>query len=233
MNHGRCCRLLAGLALTLFAACRTAPPPPRLADADYPGRLLPPTALSHDVLWQQRVTAHWGENEQRGFDAAVQKQGDTLSVLGLSPMGSVGFAIRLRGEAIDLQNQTDLEMPFPPRFVLLDVQRTFFPWLDAAPGSLDGMRSAIVGDEQVTETWRDGRLQQRCFERIDGRPAGVITITYTWGTSGQLAPSHIDLDNGWLGYRLTIDTLVERLLPAAAAANDPTEPPARPLRQEN
>lgn len=222
MNH-----LLAGLVVLLAACQASPPPPPRLADAEYPGRLLPPTALSHDVLWQQRVTAHWGEGEQRGFDAAVQKQGDTLSVLGLSPMGSVGFAIRLRGDTIDLQNQTDLDMPFPPRFVLLDVQRTFFPWLPAAPTPPDGTSSAVVGDERVTETWRDGQLQQRRFERTDGRPAGAITIDYTWGNSGQLAPSSVQLDNGWLGYRLTIDTLVERLLPATAAAT------VTPTRQEN
>ena len=202
------------LATALSGACASAAPD--WSTMDYPGTLLPPTALPANVLWQQRITAHWGEDGQRGFDAAVQRNGDTLTVLGLSPMGSVGFAMILRGTTIELQNTSDQELPFPPRFIVLDVQRTFYPWLEPAIGS-DGARTGTIGGEKVQELWRGGRLLQRRFTRLDGGPAGAITITYDWRDTdtGHLAPRHTLLDNGWFGYSLTVDTHTETALPAA------------------
>lgn len=202
------------LVMSLAAACTTSSAP-AWADMDYPGELQPASALPNDVLWQQRITAHWGEDGQLGFDAAVQKQGELLTVLGLSPVGSVGFVMLLRGTGIELQNQADQELPFPPRFILLDVQRTFYPWLEPAIGP-DGARTGSVGEERVQELWRDGRLLQRRFTRLDGEPAGAITITYDWREAEpqRLAPRHTVLDNGWFGYRLIVDTHTETLLPA-------------------
>lgn len=201
-------RVLVGAAAGALAACST-PPPATFSVRDYPGHLLPPAALGRDVLLEQRVTAHWGQGEQRGFDAVVQKQGDVLTVLGLSPLGSVGFVIRMQGEQVELENHAGIDVPFPPRFVLLDVQRTFFPWLQEPPPR-DGMREGLVGDERVAETWADGRLLERRFARLDGEPAGTIAIGYTYGDPARQTPTRVALDNGWLGYRLTIETHTER-----------------------
>jgi hypothetical protein len=211
----RRCLLLAGLLAHSFAAACASSGAPAWTEMDYPGMLRPATALSPDVLWQQRITAHWGEDQQRGFDAAVQKQGSTLTVLGLSPIGAIGFVMLLRGTDIELQNQSGQELPFPPRFIVLDVQRTFYPWLEPAIGP-DGGRTGVVGDERVQELWRDGRLLQRRFSRLDGEPEGSITITYDWRDAEpqRLAPLHTVLDNGWFHYRLTVDTHTETLLPA-------------------
>lgn len=205
------------IACLLSAACASSRGP-AFAEMDYPGTLLPATALPHDLMWQQRITATWGEDGQRGFDAAVQKQGDKLTVLGMSPLGSVGFAMILNGTEVELQNPTDQELPFPPRFILLDVQRTFYPWLEPAIGG-DGARYGTVGDERVQELWRDGRLLERRFTRLDGEPAGAITITYDWrGVEAQrVAPMRAVLDNGWFDYRLAVDTHTETRLPAAPA----------------
>lgn len=214
MNEpSRCCLLLGAL---LAAACSTTRGP-AWTERDYPGTLQPADALPHQLLWQQRISATWGEDGQRGFDAAVQRQGDTLTVLGLSPVGSVGFAMILRGDTIDLQNQSGEELPFPPRFILLDVQRTFYPWLEPAVAG-NGARSGIVGDERVQELWRDGRLLERRFTQLDGEPAGAITITYDWRQTDpqRVAPMRTVLDNGWFGYRLTVDTHTETPLPAKA-----------------
>jgi hypothetical protein len=180
---------------------------------DYPGELLPPTALGADLLWQQRVTASWGDGEQRGFDAAVQKQGNVLTVVGLSPLGQAGFVLTQRDAGVEFTNHTDMHLPFPPQFVLLDVQRTFFPWL--TPGAADGAFEQIVGQERVVEVHRSGRLVERRFARLDGKPAGEIVVRYEWrdGDHGRRAPSRAVLDNGWLGYRLTVDTHTETLLP--------------------
>ncbi len=197
----------------LLAACATRPTNP-WQDKDYPGTLQPAASLPTDILWQQRVTATWGEDGQRGFDAAIQKQGDTLTVLGLSAIGSAGFAMILRGTTIELKNDTAQDLPFPPRFILLDVQRTFYPWLPAPPPA-DGTREGTVAGERVTETFRAGRLVERRFARLDAQPAGDITVTYDWGETpaDHQAPRHTVLHNAWFGYRLTIDTHAETRLP--------------------
>lgn len=198
---------LAWVAAGLAAACVAPPGPPPISPDDYPGELLPPAALGRDVLWQQRVTAQWGDAEERGFRAAVQVQGDVLTVVGLSPAGSVGFVIRLENGAVDFENQTGEEVPIPPEFVLLDVQRVFFPWLGA------GAHRGRVGDEEIAEVWEDGRLRRRAFTRVDGEPAGTIVVEYQWERGDWRAPSRAVLDNGWLGYRLTVETFAESLLP--------------------
>lgn len=212
-------RLAAACALLVLAACHSQPQRV-LTDADYPGELLPPAALGADLLWQQRVTASWGDSEQRGFDAAVQKQGDTLTVIGLSPLGQAGFVLVQRGLQVTFENHTDMHLPFPPRYVLLDVQRAFFPWLPPlAADAGDGEREQVVGLERIVEVRKDGRLVERRFTRLDGKPAGTIVVRYEWtGTdAGRRAPTRAVLDNGWFGYRMTVDTHTEAALPAEGA----------------
>jgi hypothetical protein len=203
--------LLAGLAGLVACA---APPrgPPRLSDADYPGLLRSATELPGDLLWRQRVTATWGDARPRSFDAALQKQGDTLTLIGLSPLGTTAFVVVLRDGAIDFREESGEDLPFPPRFILLDVQRVFYPWLPP------GQREGLVGDERVVEDFVDGRLAERRFTRLDGQPAGTITVRYEWGGQAWRAPVRAELDNGWFGYRLTVVTLDETQLPPAAPA---------------
>jgi len=203
--------LLTALALCLpFVACRT-PRQPALRDADYPGTLQPPASLPVEAVWQQRVTASWqapGQPAQeRGFDAAVQRLGDKLTVVGLSPMGSVGFSIEQAPDDIQVTNNIPEQMVIPPRFILLDVQRTFFPWFSEP--STDGARERQRDGEQIDERWRDGRLVERTFTRLDGKRPGAIRITYEWGNPAWAVPTRAVLDNGWFGYRLTIDTSSE------------------------
>ncbi len=200
---------LACLLTMPFAACHTTPPRRALGDADYPGVLRTPSALPRDVVWQQRVTATWGDQAGRGFDAAVQKRGDTMTVMGLSPAGSLGFAAILSGTAIELQNPSGQELPFPARFILLDVQRAFYPWI---PAITDGDTEAVVDGELVHETWREGRLRERSFRRIDNQPAGIIVVRYEWAHADWFGPSHVELDNAWFGYRLSVETQGETLL---------------------
>lgn len=194
-----------------LAACSTAPRRPQFRDADYPGQLRAVAALGDDVLWQQHVTASW-QGGQRGFDAAVQKRGDELTVLGLSPTGAMGFAIVLSPAGVDLRGELAQQLPFPPRFVLLDVQRAFYPWLAGATPRADGEHEQVVDGEVVREAWQGGRLRQRSFRRQDGEPAGSITVRYEWRQPDWSAPTHAELDNGWFGYRLSIDTHAETRL---------------------
>ena len=205
--------------LCLLTACATTSARPRFADADYPGVLRAPEALGFDVVWQQRVTAFWGEGQQRGFDAAIQKQGDKLTVIGLSPTGAIGFSIVMHGDAIEVQNHMAEELPFPARFILLDVQRAFYPWLrgEFRDTGADVVRSDRVDDERVSEEWRGGRLVERRFRR-DDEPDGEIVVRYEWADGSWRGPARAELDNGWFGYRLQVDTHAETLLPTPAGA---------------
>ncbi|MCA8974192.1 MAG: DUF3261 domain-containing protein [Planctomycetes bacterium] len=195
------------LLVPCLAGCSSTPARPDFAAADYPGTLRTVEALGHDLVWQQRVTASWGDGAQRGFDAAIQKRGDALTVMGLSPMGSLGFAIVLRDGDIELSNQSGEELPFPPRFILLDVQRAFYPWLPAGAGD-----EGTVDGEAIHELRRDGHLVQRRFRRLDGAPKGEIVVDYEWGHDDWVGPTRVVIDNGWFGYRLTVDTHTETLL---------------------
>src|SRR5690606_31057451 len=120
--------VFAGLvaSVCLLAACPVTdrrPDGPAVGDGPgYPGLLRSPGALPEgDFLWQQRVTARWGDEEAQGFDAALQRQGDTLTLVGLTPMGSKAFVVTQRGEALTFDNDSGRDMPFPPRYIMLDV----------------------------------------------------------------------------------------------------------------
>ena len=211
---------IVAAALCMLACASRPARPPRLADSDYPGLLRPASALGADVLWQQRVTASWGDDDSRSFDVAVQKLGDALTLIGISPLGTTGFVVALQGDAISQQLPPGQELPFPPRFLLLDVQRVLFPWL---PGDVaDGERAGVVGDERVEEVVAGGRVLERRFTRLDGRPRGTIVVRYRWNEGDLTAPALAEMDNGWFGYRLSIRTLTETpLTPDVGSAGAP------------
>ena len=218
MKSGRFA-LLPLLWLTLTCACLSGRPgddgptgDPR-AFAPDPDELLDAEALPGAFLWRQTVTASWGEGETRSFDAVVQRSGDALTVLGLSPTGSVGFSVVLRGGEVELTNRMPDSFPIDPRFILLDVQRAFYPWLAGSTPRADGTHEGTVRAEQVRERWSDGALEERVFERPadDGRPGGTVSIRYEWA-DGARAPVQTELVNDRFGYRLSIETYDEREL---------------------
>lgn len=209
----RTASLIVLLALCASCASKRQRPSARDLENAYPGELRPAGALGFDVVWRQSVDVAWPEGSE-GFDAAVQVQGDTLLVLALSPIGQPGFVLRLKGSEIAVENPGGVELPIPARFVLLDVQRTFFPWFADRPAFADGERAAEVSGETVRERWSGGRLAERRFARLDGVPSGEIRITYEWGDTGRDAPAHAVLVNGWCGYQLDVRTHEETRLPS-------------------
>lgn len=204
-------RLLT-LSLLVTAACQS-PRSGELRSADYPGTLQPPTALPVEAVWQQHVVATWpgagGELQERGFDAAVQRRGDTLVVVGLSPVGAVGFAITQEADSVSVVNHIPEQMVIPPRFILLDVQRAFFPWSEETIRDGDGEVVTVRDGEQITERYVAGRIAERTFARTSGEPAGVVHIDYEWSDAAWALPERAVLDNHWFGYRLTITTSSE------------------------
>lgn len=212
------CRGLAPWVLLVALGCRTNSTSTPPADANvnaskvgYPGELQPAATMGPDIQWEQRVTAQWGQGSRRGFDAVLSKVGDELLLVGLSPMKTPGFVLRWAGGTLELDNRSPETLPFEPRYIMLDVQRVFFPWIPGPPPH-DGEREHHVRGEHVTERWADGRLQERRFVRDDARPPGVITVRYEGWQDGQDAPARAVLENGWFGYSLTIETIVQQRL---------------------
>jgi len=212
-------------SLCLLVGCAATPEPPgsRASFADE-GELWPPARLAHDVMLEQHLVARWdgpdGPGEER-FDAVVQKRGDELVVVGLSPLGQVGFTIRWDGTDVDFANPSERALPFPPRLILLDVQRVFYPWLDGPPPEGDCERRGAGAGERVVETWTAGRLTERRFVRLDEPERGAILVRYDWdggdewGDAEREHAPRATLSNGRHGYELAIETRVETSLEEA------------------
>lgn len=178
-----------------------------------PAALLSPSALGYDFQWRQRVSARWPTGQQ-GFDAVLQKQHAELLLVGLSPMGLPGFVFRLRESgAVEVENRSGRELPFEARYVLVDVQRVFFPWLEG-PAPQTGERSGTRGDSRVSERYVAGKLVSRQFERATPHGLERVTVAYHGFQDGADAPARAVLQNSLLRYTLTIDTLQQsRLTP--------------------
>lgn len=185
-------RALLALALLTLTACGPAPkrpdgPPP------HPGPLLAADAWPAQVMLRQRVTAIWPQGT-RGFDAALQRQGDELLLIGLAPFGPPGFVIRHGPGGVEVTNNTGEALPFDPRFMLADVQKAFYPWPADA---------AALGFE-ITRRVVDGRLAERVFSPADGAPP--IRVEYGEAQIDGY-PRAVELRNDRFGYRLRIETV--------------------------
>jgi len=171
----------------------------------YPGELVDSQRLPDGVFLRQRVEAHYPGGAV-SFAAVLQTADGALSLLELTPYGARAFLIEQRGQSVHYTPFVEHELPFPPRFILLDVHRALFLGLPGAPLS-DGVHGAEQHGEALTERWAGGRLQERSYRRLDGRPSGLIRIRYAAPVPGSRWPGLIELDNGWFGYHLTIRTL--------------------------
>lgn len=173
----------------------------------YTGPLDFPSEGAADFFDRQRIVATY-QGHAFAFDAVLQKRANELTLLGLTPFGSRAFVVTQKGAEVSSQNYVGTALPFPPRYMLIDVHRVFFPSApptEAVP--FDGNRTFSAEGEVVTEHWHEGRLRQRAFTRENGGVSGTIVIDYEGGVGeGSNHPEHVVLTNGWYGYRLDITT---------------------------
>lgn len=174
----------------------------------YPGTLIPSAELGPDFLARQKLSGKHGDNEFR-FEAVIQLRAGVLTVIGLTPFGAKAFVLTQTGSEVEFQQLMDRELPFPPQYILQDIHRVWFwhhrlPWTDQPPS--EESPQAEVEGERVRETWAEGSLVRRSFERLDGAPAGVLRIDYIGGHRSGRPAAHVVLDNAWFGYRLEIET---------------------------
>lgn len=185
--------------MLLGPACHRGPPP-----AIYPGELLDPASVPGDFVIRQHIQGTYGPRKI-SFDAVVQKKDDTLLVLALTPYGSRAMAIQLTGRQVSVEKFIPRDLPFDPRFILLDVQRTFLMGLPDAPYA-DGWHRDKTADEVIRERWHDGRLHERRYTRRDHNPSGAVVVRYAGRYRAGTAPPVVTLVNEWYGYTLRLET---------------------------
>jgi hypothetical protein len=185
-------------AHTVPPAAATAPIPPPAA-AELPR----PEAIPGEFTVRQKLVAksvHGGGS----FEAVLQKKGDTLTMIGLTPYGGRAFLLVQKGAEVQFTKYIPQELPFAPTFILLDIHRVWDAWLGGPLAN--GERSSVVDGEKISERWRNGQIVERRFVRTTGAQPGEIVVTYGAPGAGGLA-AHVALENGRFGYRLDVDTL--------------------------
>jgi hypothetical protein len=197
----------------LLAGCASSSAAQRPAAPPYTGPLDFPSERAADFFDRQKIVASY-EGHSFGFDAVLQKRGDELTLLGLTPFGSRAFVVTQKGADVSFQNYVGTALPFPPRYMLIDVHRVFFPSAPATEAAqFEGERTFSAEGEVVTETWHEGRLFHRRFSHSDSRLPGKIVVDYEGGMGDDSShPGHVVLTNGWYGYRLDITTTSHKAL---------------------
>jgi hypothetical protein len=185
--------------LTTACSGPTLTPAQFLEVAD-PGPMAPIDQFPTEFMLRQFVTASWGEQgDAQSFEAVVQQVDGVLTILALSRSGQTGFVVTYDGADVSIENHTDRELPFPPEFMVGDVQRVFYPW-----------PHQTYGDVSVTEDVVDGRPSQRTFSRPT--ESGQQTTTVELSDWGEIVPAHAEL-RSWYGYTLSIETYEQTVLP--------------------
>ena len=156
-----------------------------------------------------RVRAEYPDGA-REFRAVLQRRGDQLLLVGFGPHGGRGFVLQQNGREVELESHLPEALPFPAEFMLHDIQRVWFRGLSAPRP--DGEHREVVGDEESTERWRDGRIEERTFRRLDDDPPEVLRAVYEGGLGGASPPSAVRWHNTWYGYTLILTTLSHQLL---------------------
>lgn len=202
-------RFILALALSgLLAACAALGKPAQTPDAEGAadsGSLVDTARLPADFVWRQRIDVRYRDRHE-SFQAVVEKHGPRLILLGLTPFGTRAFALEQVGTAVTYTPFVQLELPFPPRYILADVHRTFFRGIQPPPAS-DGRHEADIDGEHVTEQWANQRLLSREYRSTQPGQTAPIRITYQGGMQGSTPPRELTFDNQRFGYELTIRTL--------------------------
>lgn len=196
------------IILLFIAACGSAATAPV---REYTGPLHAPRSYaSADFAIDHRITAIHAEG-QESFRALLEKAGDSLTIVGLGPHGSRAFTLTQEGTEVRFESNLPRELPFPPRYVLIDVHRTWLVGLDRVlpDGNHESTTEESGEVESILDTWADGRLIERTFRPV-GETDGVIHIRYEGGLSpdpSAPSPTRIELENERFGYRLVMENI--------------------------
>lgn len=203
-------RALFGCLIAAVTGCVTPPPPePEILVAA--SRL----ATFPDYLARQKVTGLF-RGHRETFEAALQKKGDALTVIGLTPFGTKAFVLEQTPAGLKFTNHMPpgRSLPLQPRYLLQDIHHAFFLTAPGAPPASDaGSRPHLrgkVGREVIDEVWDPSR--RAVLARYFRGAAGDVGVTYEPGMADRLPPARARVENERYGYTLEIETLsVQRL----------------------
>ena len=198
-------RLLPFLILLLVLACASDPPPERAAALEPAGALVAVDEIPGNFLMRQQIDFRYGQ-ETGSFEAVVQKHCDELTVIGFTPFGTRAFSIRQQGLQVSVESHLPGAWPFSPRFVLLDIHRSYFVPISENPPH-EGTREISRGGESILERWSAGRLVERSYRLDPGGPPGRIVVTYVDGATARVPARHVRLHNERHGYDLEVTTV--------------------------
>lgn len=204
--------LVGCVALTALAGCGSSVRRTVIsttAPSEYPGVLHDPRTLPQDFMVRQTLTIKAkrdGKPAEAELDAVVQKQGDTLLILGFGPMNVKAFTLTQRDGTVELVQLMGPDVPFSPRNVVLDVHRVYFKRLPApAEAGYSGVIRGELDGETVEETWRDGQVRARVFTRPGGPLRGAVRVELGAGCdASRCEPESATLSNEWFDYTLSI-----------------------------
>lgn len=198
--------------ITIATSCGGSHPPVVMSThdpAEYPYVLLDPKTITHDFAVRQNLKIHAvvkGEAHDGEFDAVLQKQADSLVIVGFGPMNVKAFTLKQTADQIKFEQYMGPKLPFSPRNVVVDVQRVFFKHLPPPAGSDPKFSGEVKGEldgETVDETWKDGEL--RAVASVRQGMKGTIRIDLGPGcTATRCEPENATLRNEWFDYTLAI-----------------------------
>jgi hypothetical protein len=199
----RSLRIAVVFAALLVSCAHHEPPPPRGPSPPTAADLPPPDSIPGTFTLRQKLSATSAKGGG-SFEAVLQKQPGTLTLVGLTPYGSRAFLLVQTKGDVQFTKYIPRELPFAPTFLLLDIHRVLGTWL--GPPAATGDRSGQVGDETIRERWQDGKLIERTFTSAKAQPPGTITVTYEGYAASNVA-AHITLKNARLDYQVVIETV--------------------------
>ena len=197
--------LIPILLLALSLACVSGHPPEPAARLDPSGELVATEEIPGNFLMRQQIDFRYGE-QSGSFEAVVQKHCEELTVIGFTPFGTRAFSIRQRGIEVSVESHLPGGWPFSPRYVLLDIHRSYFVPISENPPH-EGTREISRGGETILERWLAGRLAERSYQPGRGEPVGRIVVTYVGGTTTRAPARRVQLHNERYGYDLDVTTV--------------------------
>lgn len=196
-------------ALATFAlSCQTlAPSGPRAREEfAVPGGLLATQALRRERFTMRQHLRFSFEDREGRIESVLQKDCESVDVVGLGPFGTRLFSLHQSGMEISHEPSDRAAWPLSPHRILLDIQRIYlYPLPEPAPP--DGVTERRVAGVEVVEIWRAGRLFERALpDSSNAQPARVV-IQYRGGLGSAEAPPPVHLRDEHLGYELEVETV--------------------------
>ena len=195
-----------GVLLAALACAQPAPAPVGSREAALRDQLIPTRQIKAGFFARQRLRFRSGERSG-SIAAVVQVECGTLTIVGLTPIGTRLFTIQQRGLDVQIDPVEVPDWPFSPLDVLLDVHRSLlYPVAD--PPLPDGRHAVRVRGLETIEVWEHGQLRERVVPETRGAARGRFSIRYP--VAGATGP--VQLSSELYDYAIEVETIESHAL---------------------